>query len=96
MYNDEESGADFIIINPNCRILIKCIYTDKMVDTRIIKRELSDLNALDTDRIILVLNNEIADPAIRYAIMNKKNATDVVTCWHTYTLKYVIQRLSSM
>ena len=56
---------------------------------------MSDLNALDTDRIILVLNNEIADPAIRHAIMNKKNETNVVTCWKTYTLKYVIKRFSS-
>ncbi|MBP3719633.1 MAG: hypothetical protein J6I58_08950 [Eubacterium sp.] len=53
------------------------------------------MNALDTDRIILVLNNEIADPAIRHAIMNKKNETNVVTCWKTYTLKYVIKRFSS-
>ncbi|MEE3416600.1 MAG: hypothetical protein VZR53_14660, partial [Prevotella sp.] len=54
-----------------------------------IKNELNSMKPRDKERIILVLNQDITDRAIRSTV-NRPNRTDVVTCRNTYSLKSMI------
>ena len=87
--NNDDSGADYYVGIQDRRILIKCVYTDSIVDIKQIKNELNSMKPRDKERIILVLNQDITDRAIRSTV-NSPNRTDVVTCRNTYSLKSMI------
>ncbi len=86
---DDKSGADYIINGNDFRILIKRVYTDTIVDIQKIKKELKSITPNDYDKTIIVLNQDITDQAIRFAV-TRPHRTKVVTCRNTYSLSSMI------
>ena len=86
---DDKSGADYIINGNDFRILIKRVYTDTIVDIQKIKKELKSITPNDYDKTIFVLNQDITDQAIRFAV-TRPHRTKVVTCRNTYSLSSMI------